>query len=87
MKKIWSDTAWNDYLYWQTQDRRTLKKINELIKDIDRNGDECTGKPEPLTGSFAGFWSVRIDQKIRLIFRILDEKLEIAQCRTHYGDN
>ena len=86
MNKTWSDIAWNDYLYWQTQDRKTLKKINELIKDIDRNGYKCKGKPEPLKGNLSGFWSVRIDQKHRLVFRIEDGVLEIAQCRTHYED-
>jgi len=69
MRKIWSDDAWEDYIYWQTQDRKTLKKVNALIKDIDRNGYRCTGKPEPLTGNLAGFWSLRIDEKNRLVFR------------------
>lgn len=86
MNKIWSDIAWEDYLYWQTQDKKTLKKINELIKDIDRNGYKCKGKPEPLKGSLSGFWSVRIDQKNRLVFRIEAEAMEIAQCRAHYED-
>jgi toxin YoeB len=86
MRKIWSDDAWEDYIYWQTQDRKTLKKVNALIKDIDRNGYRCTGKPEPLTGNLAGFWSLRIDEKNRLVFRIYNGALEIAQCRTHYGD-
>ena len=86
MRKIWSDDAWDDYVYWQTQDKKTLKKINTLIKDIDRNGYNCKGKPEPLSGNLAGFWSVHIDKKNRLIFRIINEALEIAQCMTHYGD-
>ena len=87
MNKIWSDIAWDDYLYWQGQDKKTLKKINSLIKDIDRNGYKCKGKPEPLKGNLSSYWSVRIDQKNRLVFRIADGALEIAQCRTHYGDN
>lgn len=86
MNKIWSDIAWDDYLYWQTQDKRTLKKINALLKDIDRNGYECSGKPEPLKGNLSGYWSVKIDQKNRLIFRIENNTLQIAQCRTHYND-
>lgn len=86
MRKIWSDDAWDDYLYWQTQDKKTLKKINSLIKDIDRNGYKCKGKPEPLAGNLAGFWSVRINKKDRLVFRIIENAIEIAQCRTHYGD-
>jgi toxin YoeB len=86
MNKIWSDSAWDDYLYWQTQDKKTLKKINELLKDIDRNGYKCKGKPEPLKGNLAGYWSVHIDKKNRLVFRIDSGSLEIAQCRTHYED-
>ena len=86
MNKIWSDIAWEDYLYWQTQDKKTLKKINELIKDIDRNGYKCKGKPEPLKGNFTGYWSVHIDEKNRIVFKIENGGLEIAQCRTHYGD-
>ena len=86
MKKIWSDIAWEDYLYWQTQDKKTLKKINDLIKDIERNAYKCKGKPEPLKGNLTGFWSVHIDQKNRLVFRIEAGSLEIAQCRTHYND-
>ena len=86
MNKIWSDDAWDDYIYWQGQDKKTLRKINELIKDINRNGYQCKGKPEPLKGDLSGFWSVRIDEKNRLVFRISDAGLEIAQCRTHYMD-
>ena len=86
MKKIWHDDAWTDYLYWQTQDKRTLKKINNLIKNIDRNGYECTGHPEPLTGDLSGYWSLHIDEKNRLVFRIENGIIEIAQCKTHYED-
>ena len=63
MIKIWDDDAWEDYVYWQTQDKKTLKRINSLIKDIDRNGYEGIGKPEPLTGNWCGYWSRRIDEK------------------------
>ena len=86
MRKFWHDAAWEDYLYWQKQDKRFLKKINELIKSIDRNGYECNGKPEPLTGDLSGFWSVRIDDKNRIVFRIKDGSIEIAQCGSHYRD-
>ncbi|MBR1761368.1 MAG: Txe/YoeB family addiction module toxin [Schwartzia sp.] len=86
MKKVWQDDAWEDYLHWQTQDKKTLQKINRLIKDIERNGYACTGKPEPLTGDLAGFWSVRIDAKNRIVFRIREEQLEIWQCGSHYRD-
>ena len=75
MIKIWTDYSWEDYLYWQTQDRKTLKRINALIKDIDRNGYQCIGKPEPLTGNLAGYWSVHIDDKNRIVFRIFDNNI------------
>lgn len=86
MIKIWDDDAWEDYVYWQTQDKKTLKRINALLKDIDKNGYEGIGKPEPLTGNWSGYWSRRIDEKNRLVYRIVDETIRIAQCRTHYGD-
>lgn len=86
MIKIWDDDAWEDYVYWQTQDKKTLKRINALLKDIDRNGYEGIGKPEPLTGNWSGYWSRRIDEKNRLVYRMVDETIRIAQCRTHYGD-
>ena len=86
MNKIWHDEAWEDYLYWQTQDRKTLKRINKLIQDIERNGFNCLGKPEPLRGNLSGFWSVRIDASNRIVFRIKDGTLEIAQCGSHYRD-
>ena len=86
MIKIWDDDAWEDYVYWQTQDKKTLKRINALLKDIDKNGYEGSGKPEPLTGNWSGYWSRRIDEKNRLVYRIVDETIRIAQCRTHYGD-
>lgn len=86
MRKIWHDEAWEEYLYWQTQDKRTLNKINNLLKDIDRNGYNCIGKIEPLRGDWTGFYSVRIDSKNRIIFRIFDDVIEIAQCGSHYGD-
>ena len=86
MKKVWSDEAWEEYLYWQTQDKKTIKKINSLIKSIDRNGYECEGKPEMLSGDLAGYWSVRIDDKNRIVFKIVDSQLEIWQCGSHYRD-
>lgn len=84
MKKLWKDEAWEEYLYWQAQDKKTLKKINRLLKDIDRNGYQCTGKPEPLSENLAGYWSVRIDDKNRIVFCIHDDYMEIIQCGTHY---
>lgn len=86
MDKVWSDTAWEDYLYWQTQDKKTLKRINALILDVDRNRYSGIGKPEPLKGSWSGFWSRRIDEQNRLVYRIRNNTIEIAQCRTHYAD-
>ena len=86
MDKIWQDAAWADYLYWQTQDKKTLKKINRLLQSIDRSDDDCQGQPEPLKGDLSGFWSVRIDAKNRIVFRIVDNRMEIAQCGSHYRD-
>ncbi len=80
------EKAWLEYLYWQSQDKKTLKKINNLLKDIDRNGYNCTGKPEPLKDDLSGWWSVRIDEKNRLVFKIENEIIEICKCDTHYGD-
>lgn len=86
MRKMWQDDAWKEYLYWQMQDKKTLKKINRLLTDIDRNGYKSTGKPEPLSGNLAGYWSVRIDEKNRIVFKIDGNCLEIMQCGSHYGD-
>jgi len=84
MRKLWLDEAWEEYLEWQTKDKKTLKRINQLLKDIDRNGYQCIGRPEALSGNLAGYWSVRIDEKNRIVFRIKDNNLEIIQCGTHY---
>ena len=86
MRKLWQDEAWEEYLDWQTQDKKTLKKINRLLTDIDRNGYQCTGKPEPLSGNLAGYWSVHIDEKNRIVFKIDGDSMEIIQCGTHYRD-
>ena len=86
MHKKFTERGFADYVYWQTQDKKTLNKINRLLQDIDRNGYNCTGKPEPLRGNRSGWWSVRIDETNRLIFKIENDAIEIAQCRTHYGD-
>jgi len=85
MEKLWTDEAWSDYLYWQTQDKKTLKRINQLIQDIERNGNDGIGKPEPLKHDLSGWWSRHIDDKHRLIYCIEDDKIIIAHCRTHYG--
>jgi len=84
MKKIFSDRAWEDYLYWQKNDKRMLKKVNELIKDIDRNRYEGIGKPEPLKHTLSGFWSRRINEEHRLVYKVIEDKIHIAQIRYHY---
>ena len=84
MNKIWFDEAWIDYIYWQTQDKKTLKRINNLIKDTERNPFEGIGKPEPLKGNLSGFWSRHIDDTNRFVYRINNDKLEILSCRGHY---
>lgn len=85
MEKIWSDAAWEDYLYWQTQDKKTLKRINALIKDIERNHFTGIGKPEPL--KYRSGWSRRIDEKNRLVYDIRNDQILIASCRGHYEEN
>jgi toxin YoeB len=84
MKKVWFDEAWEDYTYWQTQDKKTLKRVNSLLKDIERSNFEGIGKPEPLKGDLNGFWSRRIDEVNRLVYRINEDVLEILSCKGHY---
>lgn len=84
MRKIWSDEAWEDYLDGQMQDKKTLRRINLLIKDAERNPYTGLGKPEPLRGDLSGFWSRRIDEKNRLVYRFSSDFLEIASCKGHY---
>ena len=86
MKILWQESAWEEYLYWQFQDKKTLKRINKLLMDINRNGYQCIGKPEPLKGDLSGYWSVRIDEKNRIVFRITEKNMEIMQCGSHYYD-
>lgn len=86
-EKIWSDEAWTDYLYWQVQDKKTLKRINQLIKDIERNGPtDGIGNPEPLKDNLQGAFSRRINAKDRLVYYMENERIYIAQCRGHYND-
>ena len=86
MHKKFTERGFADYIYWQTQDKKTLNKITRLLQDIDRNGYNCAGKPEPLRGNRSGWWSVRIDETNRLIFKIENDAIEIYQCKSHYGD-
>ncbi|MCI8972397.1 MAG: Txe/YoeB family addiction module toxin [Lachnospiraceae bacterium] len=86
MKKIWFDEAWEDYVYWQKQDKKTLKRINTLLKDIERGNFEGIGKPEPLKGDLSGLWSRRIDEVNRLVYRLRGDVMEIVSCKGHYED-
>ncbi len=86
MKKIWFDEAWEDYTNWQTQDKKTLKRINMLLRDIEREYFDGIGRPEPLKGDMSGFWSRRIDDTNRLVYRIRGEVMEIVSCKGHYED-
>lgn len=86
MLKIWFERAWEDYLYWQKQDKKILRRINQLLQDVERNGYNGIGKPEPLKNGLSGWWSLRIDEANRLVFRISGDHLEIAQCKDHYSD-
>ena len=83
MRKNWSEKAWEDYLSLQA-DKRLLKKANELLKDIDRNGYAGLGKPEPLKGDLSGYWSRRIDDYNRIVYKIEGDAIYIAQCGSHY---
>lgn len=86
MRLLWDERAWEEYLYWQTQDKRTLKRINMLLQDMQRNTFEGIGDPEPLKGNLAGWWSRRIDSANRIVYREKDGAIVIAQCKGHYND-
>lgn len=83
-KIVFSERAWNEYVYWQTQDKKTLKRINQLLKDIERNGNSGIGKAEPL--KYKEGWSKRIDDSNRLVYDIKDDLIEVIQCKGHYDD-
>jgi len=84
MEILFSENGWADYISWQSDDKKILRKINEIIKDIQRHPYEGIGKPEPLKFDLAGFWSRRIDREHRLVYRISENKLLIYMCRYHY---
>ena len=84
MELVWQKHAWEDYLYWQKNDKQKVKRINELIKDCQRNKFEGIGKPEPLKENLSGLWSRRIDNEHRFIYKFQDNRLHIIQCRFHY---
>jgi toxin YoeB len=84
MEIVWQQKGWDDYLYWQKTDKQKLKRINDLIKDCQRNQFTGIGKPEPLKNNLSGLWSRRIDEEHRLVYKILENRLHIIQCRYHY---
>ncbi len=80
----WADKAWEDYLYWQQNDKKQLKRINTLIKDIKRQPFDGIGDPEPLKHNWSGYWSRRIDREHRLVYKVKDDSIIFVQCRYHY---
>jgi toxin YoeB len=80
----WTDDAWSDYVYWQGQDKKTLKRINKLITDTKRSPFEGIGKPEPLKENLSGFWSRRVDESNRLVYAVNDSHITVISCRYHY---
>ena len=86
MRLLWEDRTWNDYLHWQTQDKKTLKRINTILRDIERNTFDGIGKPEPLKGNLGGMWSRRIDGSNRIVYYEQDSIIYIVSCKGHYDD-
>ncbi len=86
MQVLWHESGWDDYIWWQSQDKKILKRINALIKDMQRTPYEGLGKPEPLKENLTGWWSRRIDEANRIVYRVKDNALVIAACRNHYDD-
>ncbi len=86
MHKVWHDKAWDEYTEWQTEDKKTLKRINSLLKDIDRQPFTGIGKPEPLKGDKQGYWSRRIDDANRIVYKVTHDEIIIVQCGKHYDD-
>lgn len=84
MRYVFTDESWEDYLYWQKVDKKKVKRINDLLKDISRTPYRGIGKPEALKHKYTGFWSRRIDQEHRLIYRVMHGDIQIAKCRFHY---
>lgn len=84
MKYLFVDESWDDYLYWQKTDRKMVKRINALIKDISRQPFAGIGKPEPLKHKYRGYWSRRINEEHRLIYQVRDDEIRIIKCRFHY---
>jgi toxin YoeB len=84
MKLVWHESAWDDYVHWQTADRAVLKRINLLLRDIACNGHSGIGKPEALKHGFQSYWSRRITDEHRLVYKIVNDEIRIAACRYHY---
>lgn len=85
MRKVWTDDAWDDYLWWQQHDKKTLKRLNQLIRDVERDPFDGIGKPEPLRGELSGMWSRRINQEDRLVYEVADDQLIIYSAKDHYA--
>ena len=86
MKLLWDDRAWDDYIYWQNQDKKTLRRINALVRDIQRDRYNGIGKPEPLKENLAGWWSRRINDGNRIVYKEENGAIIIASCKGHYED-
>lgn len=86
MIKSWADEAWEDFCYWEEKNKQVFQKIKKIIKDIDRNGYEGIGKPEPLKGDLSGYWSRRLDHSNRIVYKIEEDTIKIIQCGSHYRD-
>ncbi len=86
MRLLWHENGWEDYLWWQAQDKKTMKRINLLIRDMQRSPFDGIGKPEPLKDNLSGWWSRRIDEENRIVYRVQDDAIVIASCRNHYDE-
>lgn len=86
MRLLWEESAWEDYISWQSQDKKTLKRINQIIKDIQRSPFDGIGKPEPLRGNLSGYWSRRIDEANRIVYKETEGAIIIAACKGHYEE-
>jgi toxin YoeB len=85
MRLAWDDSAWDDYVWWQSQDRKVLRRINTLIRVVERNGSEGIGKPESLRHGFLGYWLRRVTDEHRLVYKLSENEIRIAACRYHYA--
>ncbi len=86
MRLLWHENGWEDYLWWQTHDKKSIKRINLLIRDMQRSPFDGIGKPEPLKDNLSGWWSRRIDEENRIVYRVQDDAIVIVSCRNHYDE-